>query len=211
MRVNAYIKVGWEYLFKVMNLFLPTTRAKTVAILLCGVFVGLVAYMSYASRAYSYLLDDPDVCINCHIMGPFYATWKHSSHGRDTVCNDCHVPQDNIFRKWYFKAKDGSRHAEIFTLRGEHQVITAIPESQGVIQENCVRCHTQLNTEFVKPGCVSARAIESGEGKACWDCHQEVPHGGRVSLSATMDSRVPFPKSIVPKWLEKELGTSNKK
>lgn len=211
MRINAYIKTGKEYLFKGLSVFLPTTRAKAIAILFCGVFAGLVVYMSYASRAYSYLMDDPDVCINCHIMGPFYATWKHSSHGRDTVCNDCHVPQDSILRKWYFKAKDGSRHAAIFTMRGEHQVITAISESQIVIQENCVRCHTRLNTEFVKTGCVGAKEIESGEGTTCWTCHRGVPHGGKTSLSSTPNSRVPFPKSIVPEWLESELGREKKK
>ncbi len=83
-------------------------------------------------------------------MGPYYATWMHSSHGRNTTCNDCHVPQDSKVKGYYFKAVDGLRHSAIFTIRGENQAIQAIEASSQVIMDNCIRCHTQLNTEFVK-------------------------------------------------------------
>ncbi|XGS82984.1 NapC/NirT family cytochrome c [Limibacterium fermenti] len=89
------------------------------AIIITGAFVGLFIYTFFASRAYSYLSDDPSACVNCHIMSPYYATWMHSSHGGNTTCNDCHVPHNNIVNKYYFKAKDGLRHAAVFTLRGE--------------------------------------------------------------------------------------------
>jgi cytochrome c nitrite reductase small subunit len=75
--------------------------------------VAVSMYGADISEAASYLSDDPEACINCHIMIPQYATWRHSSHGRDTVCNDCHVPQDSVFAKYYFKAKDGLRHSAI--------------------------------------------------------------------------------------------------
>jgi cytochrome c nitrite reductase small subunit len=41
-----------------------------------------------------------------------------------------------------------------------------------------------------------------GAGKACWDCHKEIPHG-KVGLSSTPNALVPYPKSAVPQWLEK--------
>ena len=41
-------------------------------------------------------------------------------------------------------------------MRGEPQVIQAIDESAEVIMNNCIRCHTQLNTEFVKTGKIDA-------------------------------------------------------
>ena len=56
-------------------------------------------------------------------MRSAYATWQHSSHRAVAGCNDCHVPQDNVLSKYYFKAKDGLRHATIFTMRAEPQVI----------------------------------------------------------------------------------------
>ena len=71
---------------------LPSYGAQVGAVLLTGVIFGLGAYLVYVSKAYSYLSDDPKVCVNCHVMGPYYATWQHSSHKMVATCNDCHVP-----------------------------------------------------------------------------------------------------------------------
>ena len=43
----------------------------------------------------------------------------------------------------------------------------------------------------------------TGDGKACWDCHRDVPHGGMNSLSSTPAALVPYPESPVPEWLQK--------
>lgn len=74
--------------------------------------------------------------------------------------------------------------------------------------DNCIRCHRQLNTEFVKTGRIDYMEAKRGEGKACWDCHRNVPHGGMNSLSATpyAETQVPIPPSPVPEWLQKLLG-----
>ena len=112
---------------KFIDRLLPSRKWKITAILLLGVIVGLGALTVYESRMHSYMSDDPATCVNCHIMGPFYATWQHSSHGRITVCNDCHVPHDNVFREYYFHAKDGMRHSAVFTLRGEPQAFQGSP------------------------------------------------------------------------------------
>lgn len=189
---------------KIDNIF-PTVRLKILGIVLAGVVCGLVAYLGYASKAASYLSDDPKTCVNCHIMGTYYATWNHSSHARNATCNDCHVPHDSFFKKWFFKAKDGLRHATIFALRKEPQVIQAIDASAEVIMDNCIRCHSQLNQEAVSTGRITFSEAKCGKGKACWDCHREVPHGGVNSLSSTPNAVVPYPKGIVPDWLKKRL------
>ena len=67
-------------------------RQKVVSLILSGVIVGLGGLFFYLLRMQTYLIgDDPAACVNCHIMTPYYATWAHSSHGRDATCNDCHV------------------------------------------------------------------------------------------------------------------------
>ena len=137
---------------EIINTVLPTRRVKLFAVVAAGVVCGLGAYTVFASRAWSYLSDDPSGCVNCHIMGPYYATWNHSSHSRNATCNDCHVPHQNFAKKWLFKGMDGLRHAAVFTMRGEPQVIQALNGSAEVIMDNCIRCHTQLNTEFVTTG-----------------------------------------------------------
>ena len=182
-------------------------RQKIMAIVAGGMICGLGLYTAYAFRLASYLSDEPATCVNCHIMAPYYATWSHSSHARNTTCNDCHVPNDHVVRKWLFKGMDGMRHSAVFLTRGEPQVIQAIDRSASVIMANCIRCHEQLNTEFVKTGRITYDMVKMGEGKACWDCHRETPHGMN-SLSSAPNSLVPYPKAIVPEWLKK--STQNK-
>lgn len=181
-------------------------RHKVIFIVLAGIAVGLGALFLYLLRFHTYVTSDPSVCMNCHVMQPYYATWFHSSHSRNATCNDCHVPQDNFIKKWFVKAKDGGRHTTVFLTRNEDQVMKAISSSSTVIMDNCIRCHQQLNTEFVNTGRVDYMMTEVGNGKACWDCHREVPHGGRNSLSSTPNALVPHPESPVPDWLQGLIG-----
>lgn len=187
---------------RLVNSLLPSFRSKVAFLLLLGVGAGLGAYLIYMSMVWSYLGDNPATCVNCHVMQPYYATWMHSSHGYQTTCNDCHVPHDNIFHKYYFKAMDGLRHSYVFTMRGEPQAMKALPASAAVIYDNCVRCHSQLNQEFVKTGMISHTQLADGSMRACWDCHRDVPHGGVNSLSNTPHALVPLPKSPVPNWIK---------
>lgn len=182
---------------------------KTTLVALCGVIVGLVALFMYLLRMHTYIIgDDPAACINCHIMSPYYATWSHSSHARDATCNDCHVPNGNILAHYAFKGIDGMKHVAYFVTRSEHQTIEAETMSDEVIMDNCIRCHKQLNQEFVKTGRIDYMEAKRGEGLACWDCHRNVPHAGKNSLSSTPNAEYvePMPPSPVPAWLQKALG-----
>ncbi len=170
-----------------------------------GIIAGLGAYTVYMSRAHSYLSDDPSACVNCHIMTPYYQSWAHSSHSQWANCNDCHVPHNNIFAKYGFKALDGLYHSAVFTARAEPQVIRPRESSDNVIMNNCIRCHTQLNTEFVKTGMISYTDAQNGQGKACWDCHTQIPHTNIASLSSSPNAIVPLPASPVPDWLKEKM------
>jgi cytochrome c nitrite reductase small subunit len=99
-------------------------------------------------------------------------------------------------------------HTAAFLTKGEPQVIQAVERSSAVIMDNCIRCHEQLNTEFVNAGKINYKMVRAGEGKACWDCHRETPHG-RNSLSSAPNSLVPYPKSIAPEWLKKSIQNKN--
>lgn len=135
-------------------------------------------------------------------MYPQYATWMHSSHKEAASCNDCHVPHDNVFRTYYFKAMDGLRHATIFTARAEPQVIQIKKAGINVVQENCIRCHKQL-VDMVSVVHVTGDNHRTGTGFRCWDCHRETPHGTVNSLAATPHSLVPRLESVIPAWMEK--------
>lgn len=171
---------------------------------LAGILAGLGAYTIYMSRAYSYLSDDPAACVNCHVMASYYQSWNHSSHARWASCNDCHVP-DSFFAGYAFKAMDGLYHAAVFTMGTEPQVIRPREASNKVILQNCIRCHTQLNTEFVKTGMVQYVDVKNGREKACWDCHRDVPHTRISNLASAPNAIVPLPSSPVPDWLKEAM------
>jgi len=187
---------------KIRRWLTPSRKWKIPVILLLGVFSGLGAYSIYTSLVWTYASDDPETCINCHIMAPQYASWNHSSHREVATCNDCHVPQDNLFRKYYFKGMDGLNHSTLFTLRAEREVIFIGNAGAEVVQENCIRCHTHLLDQ--------AKLISQTEGKfqvhntdrQCWECHKNVPHGRVRSLSSAPNAIVPVPESPVPDWLK---------
>lgn len=194
-----------------LTYLLPPKQWRTAVIILLGIFFGLLTYAIYISKAGSYLTDKPEVCINCHIMAPQYTTWSHSSHKNVANCNDCHVPHNNIFNKYYFKANDGLRHATIFTLRNEPQVIFIRKAGINVVRQNCLRCHeytmdkvltrnnnnTGINTLYTKE-------------RVCWDCHRDVPHGTVNSLSSLTHTMAPLPTSPVPQWLTNVINNKNK-
>lgn len=170
-------------------------KMRTACLVSIGAFLGMGAYVFRISNAASYLSDDPEACINCHIMTPMYASWKHSSHARVATCNDCHVPHDSALAKYAYKAMDGARHSTMFTLRMEPQVIRARPAARPVIQANCIRCHGDQ---------VHGATTEPAWTRSCVDCHREVPHGREDSLSATPNAAVPLPSPVMPEWLTRE-------
>jgi len=189
---------------RLLNLLKPPDRWRVPVVVLLGILTGLVLYSMYVSRAPSYLSDRPETCTNCHIMAPQYATWSHSSHRSWTNCNDCHVPHNNALNKYYFKAKDGLRHASIFTLRKEPQVIFIKDAGEEAVQNNCIRCHAALITDSKLLSRTPVYHQQRLDRK-CWECHQEVPHGTVNSLSSVPWARVPLPASPVPDWISKSL------
>jgi cytochrome c nitrite reductase small subunit len=190
-------------MFNFINKLIPPDHWKLPVTVVLAIFIGLFAYSVYLSKAVSYLSDDPQTCINCHIMVPQFATWNHSSHREIASCNDCHVPHDNVFSHYYFKAKDGLRHATIFTLRAEPQVIHIKEAGIGVVQQNCIRCHEQLLLT-AQQQIRNTNYHSDRENRLCWECHRETPHGRVNSLSIVSNARAPLPESPVPSWI-KEL------
>ena len=193
---------------KTLNFLRPPSDWIIYVNVLIAFFVGIFFYTLYVSNAVSYLSDDPKTCVNCHVMRSEFATWQHSSHREVAVCNDCHVPHNNVFNKYFFKAKDGLRHATMFTFRMEPQVIKMHAAGQEVVQKNCQNCHQNVNRDV---GLLNVTLEDKmhGDGKLCWDCHREVPHGRIKGLNSAPNSKVPIPGSPVPEFI-RNLNTNNK-
>jgi len=192
---------------RIINALLPPPNWRVPVIIVFAALLGLILLVLHIANATSYLSDNPRACINCHVMTTEYASWERSSHARVATCNDCHVPQNNFIRTYAFKASDGIRHATMFTFRLEPQVIRIKEAGINVVQENCIRCHETLVHKSHLLNEVTLEDKQHGEGKFCWDCHRETPHGRVKSLSAYPNARVPQPDPILPEWLERATST----
>jgi cytochrome c nitrite reductase small subunit len=193
-----------QFILSLIHALTPPKQWRVPVLFAVGSLFGLGFLTLYVGNATSYLSDDPRACMNCHVMAPQFATWERSSHARVTVCNDCHVPHDNAFMKYLFKAMDGSRHSFMFTFRLEPQVIRIHDAGTAVVQQNCIRCHSSL-TQNVSERLVTLDVQKHGGGKLCWECHRETPHGRVNSLSSVPYARVPIPSGVMPTWMKRYL------
>ncbi len=185
---------------------LPPPAWRIPVIIVLGFIVGTVLYVAKISNVTSYASDDPKTCINCHVMNTEYATWSTSSHREKATCNDCHVPHDNFFSKYAFKAKDGMYHAFMFTFDLQPEAIKMHEAGQEVVMENCLRCHENLIVDHKNSGEGKVENLEVHRtDRKCWECHREVPHGKRKSQSA-VDIMIKDnnPDVKTPNWMRKK-------
>ena len=186
---------------KIFTYLAPPEQWRKTVVVVLGIVVGMLLLVFHISEATSYLSDRPESCTNCHVMYPYYASWAKSSHNDAATCADCHIPQENFVRRYIFKAKDGLKHSYAFTFRLEPQVIQIKSSGEEVVQSNCIRCHVS-QVDLTSLVAVTAEMARRNEGKVCWDCHRETPHGSVRSLSAAPHAMVERLPTVVPSWLE---------
>ena len=196
---------------------------------LAGVALGMAVVLVRIANAASYLSDDPQACINCHVMTDAYASWQRGSHGQAAVCIDCHVPHSSIAAKYAYKARDGLKHSYVFTMGRAPQVLGLSARAVPVVQANCVRCHSHqvMMIETAWRGHLAlapqsprghpspaerdqdglatqgrdALATSAVSQRHCWDCHQGT-HGKARSLSASPTTLRPGLPAAGLEWMK---------
>ncbi|TFG79158.1 MAG: cytochrome c nitrite reductase small subunit [Chrysiogenales bacterium] len=191
--LKKYIRRLWSHLVLPPAWQLPF-------LVLAGLGLGLGLLAIYLSNAWSYASDDPKACINCHVMTTHYGTWEKSSHAHVATCNDCHVPHDNVIKKYVFKATDGLRHSAMFTFHLEPQVLEIKPAGMRAVHDNCLRCHTKTVDQVA-----SLMPAQCQPERVCWECHRETPHGRQHSLSALPNAQVPKLAAPLPNWISEQF------
>jgi cytochrome c nitrite reductase small subunit len=136
---------------------------------LLGIFLGSGAFTFHAGQGGSYFSNDPQACLNCHIMREPYASWQSSSHQAAATCNDCHLSQHPV-GTWVSKADNGFRHSWAFTFQNFHEPIELHPRGETILQNNCLRCHGEFVSE------AAHHALLDGERTNCIRCHNQVGH-----------------------------------
>jgi cytochrome c nitrite reductase small subunit len=124
----------------------------------------------YTTNFVVYLGDDPTACNNCHVMDAVYEGWYHAGHQAWATCTDCHTPHA-LIPKYLYKAKSGMNHVTMFTLDQIPEPLRAKPETDRIIQKNCLRCHAETVSQ-VADG-------DMDSGRYCFECHTSTAHGER--------------------------------
>lgn len=137
-----------------------------------GFLAGTGIYTFYFAEGASYISNDPEVCVNCHIMKPQYDSWQKASHHAAATCNDCHVPHD-LMGKYFAKAENGYHHSKAFTLGNFHEPIMIKPQNASILEANCRYCHQEIASQMGITYHNPADKID------CVRCHQSVGHGPR--------------------------------
>jgi cytochrome c nitrite reductase small subunit len=149
---------------------------------LSALALALAAFM-YAADPFSYMGTSAAACNNCHVMDAAYENWVHAPHEKATECVDCHLPHDNFINYWIEKSKTGLHDVYYFSSGQTPALIRAKPETQAIIQGNCIRCHKDTVGNIV----IGPQSFD----RRCWDCHRAVAHGPRgLSLEPYADSAV---------------------
>lgn len=149
---------------------LPPVIAVAVAVLL-----GISGFTFHYAEGFSYLSNDPAVCVNCHIMRPQYDSWQKSSHHAVAVCVDCHLPHD-LVGKYVAKAENGWHHSKGFTLQDFAEPIRIKGKNAQILQANCIACHRDLAHSLL------AGVAGEPDEVQCVHCHSTVGHGEPAGL-----------------------------
>lgn len=139
-------------------------------LLLAGVFcfiAGLAMFTFVRAEGHSYFSEDPNACLNCHVMRDQFDAWQHSSHARVAGCNDCHSPHDNIVNKLFAKGVNGFNHSFAFTFNTYGEVITITHFNEDIVNGSCLYCHDSLVSEI---------APNHENAPNCITCHSGIGH-----------------------------------
>jgi nitrate/TMAO reductase-like tetraheme cytochrome c subunit len=126
----------------------------------------------------------PTFCGSCHIMKPYYDSWRHSSH-KNIVCVDCHIPP-GVTAEIHKKFEALSMVASYFTATYGTNPWTEIEDAA------CLRCHERrllIGKEMVGDVLFDhgAHLVEMRRGKTlrCTSCHSQIVQGSHIAVTTS--------------------------
>jgi cytochrome c nitrite reductase small subunit len=139
-----------------------------IAVLGVGLSAGIGGYTFMYAKGAAYLTNNPEACVNCHVMTEQYDSWVKSSHRSAAVCNDCHTPH-NLLGKYLTKASNGFWHSFYFTTQRFPEPIQITERNLNIAETACRDCHRNF---LETPG--GRNHLSSGP--PCTGCHAAAGH-----------------------------------
>lgn len=155
----------------------PVRAAGLAAALLVAIGIVVIgAAVEVSSR--------PRFCGSCHIMKPYYESWKHSSH-KNVACVECHIPP-GVTAEIRKKYEALSMVARYFTGTYGTNPWTEIEDAA------CLRCHERrllIGKELLGDVLFdhSAHLSEMRRGKRlrCTSCHSQIVQGSHIAVTTS--------------------------
>lgn len=155
----------------------PVRAAGFAASLAIG--LGLIATVTAVE-----VTSKPRFCGSCHIMAPYYESWKGSSHG-NIACVECHIPP-GVTAEIRKKFEALSMVARYFTRTYGTNPWTEIEDAA------CLRCHERrllAGKEMIGDVMFdhSAHLSEMRRGKTlrCTSCHGQLVQGSHIAVTTS--------------------------
>lgn len=148
------------------------SAAIVAAGIVLGAALGLGGFTFIYARGYSYLIDDPAACANCHVMQAHYDAWVKSPHHAVAGCNGCHTPP-GFFAKYAAKGLNGFLHSAAFTTGVYPDPLRIKGFNRAITEAACRNCHGALVAD-VDHG--SAGMGAEGGALRCASCHAGAGH-----------------------------------
>jgi nitrate/TMAO reductase-like tetraheme cytochrome c subunit len=126
----------------------------------------------------------PQFCGSCHIMAPYYESWKHSSH-KNIACVECHIPP-GVTAELRKKYEALSMVARYFTGTYSTNPWTEIDDA------SCLRCHErrllsgkELFGDVLFDHSAHLAGMRRGKALRCTSCHSQIVQGSHIAVTAS--------------------------
>ncbi len=158
---------------------------RSVPLRMWGLTAGLTAGLGLIFMATAMEVSSrPAFCGSCHIMKPYYESWKHSSH-KNIACVECHIPP-GVTAELRKKYEALSMVARYFTGTYGTNPWTEIDDA------SCLRCHErrllsgkELFGEVLFDHTAHLSAMRRGKTLRCTSCHSQIVQGSHIAVTVS--------------------------
>lgn len=153
----------------------------SAGIMTAGLIIGLAVVGAWTSVELS---SKPQFCGSCHVMAPYYESWKESSH-KNIACVECHIAPGVTaeFRKKYEAL---SMVASYFTGTYGTNPWAEIDDAA------CLRCHErrllagkELFGDVLFDHSSHLAGMRRGKDLRCTSCHSQIVQGSHIAVTTS--------------------------
>ena len=158
---------------------------RKVPLRMWGLTLGLAAGLGIIFMATAMEVSSkPAFCGSCHIMKPYYESWKHSSH-KNFACVECHIPP-GVTAELRKKYEALSMVARYFTGTYGTNPWTEIDDA------SCLRCHErrllsgkELFGDVLFDHTAHLSSMRRGKTLRCTSCHSQIVQGSHIAVTVS--------------------------